>query len=114
MFCHIVAIVFFAWSPVVSKLSLTFSVAEPMVFHVHRFQFLDGVAVDNNKCSGVFHLHWCLRLGMTHEFGSVVDGDGLSAVYVESSHFSLCCRGHDRLDSLCNVRMAPLFGGLAV
>ncbi len=32
--------VFFAWGPVVSKMATTFSVAEPMVFHVHCFQFL--------------------------------------------------------------------------
>ncbi len=102
MFCHVVAIVFFAWGPVVSKLSLTFSVAEPMVFHGHCFQLLDEVVVDNTKCSGVVHLHWCWRLGMTHEVKSMVGGDGLSAVYVESSHLSLCHQGHDRLDYLCN------------
>ena len=44
MFCHVVAVVLFAWGPVVSKLSLTFSVAEPMVSHVHCFQFLDNPA----------------------------------------------------------------------
>jgi hypothetical protein len=102
MFCHIVAVIFFAWGTLVSKLSLTFSVAEPMVFHVHCFQFLDDVLVDNTKCSGVVHLHCCQRLGMTHEFESMAGRDGLSAVYVESAHLSLCCQGHDRLDYLCN------------
>jgi hypothetical protein len=58
MLCHIVAIDFFAWGSVVSKLSSTFSVAEPMVFHFHCFQFLDDVVVDNAKCSGVVRLHW--------------------------------------------------------
>ena len=91
MFCHIVALVFFAWGPVVSKLATTFSVAEPMVFHVHCFQFFDEVVVDDTKCSGVVCLHWCQRLGMTHEFKSMASRDGLSAVYVESSHLSLCC-----------------------
>jgi hypothetical protein len=56
MLCHKVAVVFFAWGPVVLKLSSTFSVAEPMVFHVHCFQFLDEVVVDNTKCSGVVSL----------------------------------------------------------
>ncbi len=49
MFCHVVAIVFFAWGPVVSKLAWTFSVAEPMIFHVDCFQFFDDVVVDNAK-----------------------------------------------------------------
>ncbi len=50
---------------------------------------------------------------MIHEFKSMASGDGLSAVCVESYHLGLCPRGHDRFDYLCNVRMAPLFGGLA-
>ncbi len=37
---------FFAGGPVVSILTLPFSVAEPMVFHVHCFQFFDDVVVD--------------------------------------------------------------------
>ncbi len=64
MFFHIVG-------PVVSKLASTFSVMEPMVFHVHCFQFLDDNFVDNTKCSGVVRLHWCQRLGMAHEFKSM-------------------------------------------
>ncbi len=102
MFCHIVAVVFFAWGPVVSKSSLTFPVAEPMVFHAHCFQFLDDVVIDNTKCSGVVCLHWCWRLGMAHEFKGMAGGDGLYAVDVESPHLSLCCQGHDCLDNLCN------------
>ncbi len=39
---------------------------------------------------------------MAHEFKSMADGDGLSEVYVESPHISLCCQGHNRLDNLCN------------
>ncbi len=100
MFCHVVAIVFFAWGPVVSKLATTFFVAEPTVFHDHCFQFFDDIVVDDAKCSGVACLHWCQRLGMTHEFESIASGDGLSAVYVESSHLGLCHPGHDRLDYL--------------
>jgi hypothetical protein len=91
MFCHIVAIVFFAWGPVVLILSLTFSVTEPMVFHVHCFNFFDDIVVDNAKCSGVVNSNWCQRLGMTHEFESMASRNGLSAIYVESSHLSLCC-----------------------
>ncbi len=53
MFFHVVAVVFFACGPVVSKLAATFSVTEPMVFHVHYFQFFDDVVADNAKCSGV-------------------------------------------------------------
>ncbi len=68
-------VVLFAWGPVVSKLSSTFSVVEPMVLHVHSFQFLDNIVVDNAKCSGVARLHWGWRLGMANEFGSEV-GDG--------------------------------------
>ncbi len=68
MFCHVVAVVLFAWGPVVFKLSLVFSVTEPMVFHVHCFQFLDNIVVDNAECSGVVPLHWGPRLGMAHEF----------------------------------------------
>jgi hypothetical protein len=58
MHCHVLAVVFFAWGPVVSELSLNFSVAKPMVFHVHCFQYLDDFVVDNAKYSGVVHLHW--------------------------------------------------------
>ncbi len=90
IFCHIVTLVFFAWGPVVSKLALAFSVAEPMVFHVYCFQFFDDIVVDGAKCSGVVYLHWCWSLGMTHEFKSMASKDGFSAVYVESSHLSLC------------------------
>ncbi len=100
MVCHVVAIVFFARGPVLSKLSSTFSVAEQMVSHVHCFQFLDDVVVDDAKCSGVVHLHWGRRLGMAHKFEGMVGGDGFSAVDVESPHLSLCRQGHDRLDNL--------------
>ncbi len=41
MLCHVVAVDLFAWGTVVSKLSLTFSVAKPIVFHVYGFLFLD-------------------------------------------------------------------------
>jgi hypothetical protein len=102
MFCHIVAIVLFVWGLVVSKLSSTFSVAEPMVFHVHCFQLLDNIVVDNTKCSGVVCLHWGQRLGMAHEFEGMVGGNGFSAADVECPHLSLCCQEHDRLDNLCN------------
>ncbi len=59
MFCHFSHHFFFAWGPVavVSKLSSTLSVAEPMIFHVHYFQFLDDAVVDNAKCCGVVRLH---------------------------------------------------------
>jgi hypothetical protein len=40
MFCHVVAVVFFAWGPVGSKLASIFFVVEPMVFQVRCFQFL--------------------------------------------------------------------------
>ncbi len=46
------SVVFFTWGPVVLKLASTLSVTEPMVFHVHFFQFFDAVVVDNTKCSG--------------------------------------------------------------
>ncbi len=91
MCCHVVAVVLFVWGPVVSKFSLTFFVVEPMVFHVHCFQFLDNIVVDDAKCSGVVHLHWGWRLGMAHEFEGMAGGDGFSAVDVESPHLSLCC-----------------------
>jgi hypothetical protein len=100
MFCPVVAIVFFAWGPVVSKLSSTFSVVEPMVLHVHCFQFLDDIVVGDAECSGVVRLHWCQRLGMAHEFKGMAGKDGLSAVDVESFHLSLCCQGHDHLESV--------------
>jgi hypothetical protein len=58
IFCRVVAVVLFAWGPVVSKLSLTLSAVEQMVRHVHCFQFFDNIVVDNAKCSGVVHLHW--------------------------------------------------------
>ncbi len=102
MLCYVVTIVLFAWGPVVSKLSLAFSVTGPMVFHVNFFQFLDNVVVDNAKCSGVVHLHWGRRLEMAHEFEGMVRGDGFSAVDVESPHLSLCRQGHVRLDNRCN------------
>ncbi len=102
MFCHVVAVVLFACGPVVLKLSSTFSVAEPMVFHVHCFQFLDNVVVEEAECSGVVRLHWGWRLGMAHEFEGMAGKNGFSAVDVESPHLSLCCRGHDRLDNLCD------------
>ncbi len=68
MVCYVVATVLFAWGPVVSKLSSTFSVVEPMVFHVHCFQFLDNIVIDNAKCSDVVCLHWGWSLRMAHEF----------------------------------------------
>ncbi len=102
MFCHVVAIVLFARDPVVSKLSLTFSVTEPMVLHVHCFRFLDNIVVDNAKCSGVVHLHWGQRLEMAHEFKGMAGRDFLSAIDVESPHLGLGRQGRDRLDNLCN------------
>jgi hypothetical protein len=114
MFCHVVAVVLFTWGPVVSKLSLTFSVMEPMVFHVHCFQFLDNIVVDNAECSGVVCLHWGWKLGMAHEFEGMAGGNGFSAVDVESPHLSLYCRGHDCLDNLCDCDDGAMFGGLAV
>ncbi len=57
MLCHVVAAFLFVWGPVVSKLSSTFSVAEPMAFHVNCFQFYDNLVVDDAECSGVVRLH---------------------------------------------------------
>jgi hypothetical protein len=111
MFCHVFAVVLFAWGLAVSKLSLTFSVVEPMVFHVDCFQFLDNVVVDNAECSGVVRLHWGWSLGMAHEFKGMVGGYGFSAVDVESPHLSLCCQGHDRLDNLCNCEDGAIVWG---
>jgi hypothetical protein len=88
MLCHVVAVVLFAWDLVVLKLSSTFSVVEPMVFHFHCFQFLDNIVVDNAECSGVVCLHWGQRLGMAHEFKGMAGGDSFSAVDVESPHLS--------------------------
>jgi hypothetical protein len=102
MFCHVVAVVLFAWGPVVSKLSSTFTVVEQMVLHVHCFQFFDNIVVDNAKCSGVFRLYWGQRLGMVHEFEGVTGRNGLSAVDVDSPHLGRCCQGHDRLDNIWN------------
>jgi hypothetical protein len=62
----------------------------------------DDVVVDNTQCSGVVRLHWCRRLGMIHEFKSMASKDGLSGVYVESSHLGLRHQGHDRFDYLRN------------
>ncbi len=115
MFCHVVIVSLFAWGPVVLKLSSTFSVMEPMVFHVHCFQFLDNIVVDNAECSGVVCLHWGWRLGMAHKFKGMAGWDGLSAVDVESPHLSLCRHGHDRLDNLCNCEDGAIvwwFGGV--
>ncbi len=114
MLCHVVAVVIFAWGPVVRILSSTFSVAEPMVFYVHCFQFLDNIVVEDAKCSGVVGLHWGWRLGMAHEFKDMAGRDGFSAVDVESPHLGLCRQGHDHLDNLCDCEVVPLFGGLAV
>ncbi len=53
---------------------------------------------------------------MTHEFKSMASRDGFSAVYVESSHLSLCCQGHDCFDYLCNCEDGAIvwwFGGVA-
>ncbi len=100
MLCYVVAVVLFAWGPVVSKLSSAFSVMEPTVFYAHLFQFLDNVVVHDAKCSGVVRLHWGRRLGMAYEFKGMAGGDGFSAVDVENPHLSLCRRGHDRLDNL--------------
>ncbi len=53
-------------------------------------------------------MQWCClsalvsEVGDGHEFKGMVGRDGLSAVDVESPHLSLCRRGHDRLDNLCN------------
>ncbi len=116
MLCHIVAVVLFAWGSVVSKLSLTFFVTEPMVFHVHCFQFLDNIVVDVTKCSDVVHLHWGQRLGMAHEFECMAGGDGFSAVDVESPHLGFCCRGHDHLNNLCDCEDGTIvqwFGSVA-
>jgi hypothetical protein len=109
MLCHVVAVVFLAWGSVVLSLSSTFSVAKPMVFHVHCFQFLDEVVVDNAKCSGVVRLHWGWRLGMVHEFEGMAGGYGFSAINVESPHLSLCCHVHDCLDNLCNCEDGTIF-----
>jgi hypothetical protein len=102
MLCYVVAVVLFAGGPVVSKLSSTFSVAEPMVFHAHCFQFLHNVVVDNAECSSVVHLHWGWRLGIAHAFEGMAGRDSFSAVDVQSPHLSLCRQGHDRLDNLCD------------
>jgi hypothetical protein len=39
---------------------------------------------------------------MTHELKSMASRDSLSVVYLESSHLSLCHRGHERFDYLRN------------
>ncbi len=90
------------------KLSSTFSVTEPIVLHVHCFQFLDSTVVDIAECSGIVRLHWGQRLGMTHEFESMAGRNGFFTVDVESPHLSLCCQGHDHLDNLCDCEESTI------
>jgi hypothetical protein len=47
MFGGVVAFVFAAWCLIVSELFLTDSVLKPVVLHVHGFQFLHDVVVNN-------------------------------------------------------------------
>ena len=102
MFGHVVSIVFFARGPVMANMAVTFSVAEPMVFHVHCFEFLDIFFVDNAKRSGAVRLLRCRRLRIYHEFKGVSCRDSFAAVDLECADFGFSRRGHDRLVDLGN------------
>jgi hypothetical protein len=85
MFCHIVAVVLFAWGPVVLKLSSTFSVAEPMVLHVHCFQFLDG---PEGRPNNLPQPAWRLAELFFRSDMSWSRADLCANSYVISTHFS--------------------------
>ncbi len=59
MFSGIVAVVGFAKGPIVAKLVLIQLASEPVVFHVHCFQFFHGGVVHQAQGSSVVGLHWC-------------------------------------------------------
>ena len=58
VFSGIVSVVGFAGGPIVAKLALIQSASEPVVFHVHCFQFFHDIVVHHAQGS-VVGLHWC-------------------------------------------------------
>jgi hypothetical protein len=57
-FSGIVSVVGFSGGPIVAKLALIQLVLEPVVLHVHCFQFHD-IVVHHTQGSSVVGLHWC-------------------------------------------------------
>ncbi len=59
MLSDVVAIVIMSGGPVVSKLFLANSIAKPVVFHVHGFEFFHNIIVHYAEGGGVIRLDWC-------------------------------------------------------
>ena len=71
VFGDIVTFVITSWCPIVAKLLLRDSIAEPVVFHIHGLEFFHDVVVDYSERHGVVCLHRCGKLGVAQEFECV-------------------------------------------
>ena len=83
VFCPVVSIIEFAWTPINSELFLAFLVAKPMETHVHCLCAFGGdFAVDNTVRHCIVSLQWCGGLWMTHFFEDDSNIDNLSCTDV--------------------------------
>ncbi len=64
VFGDVITFVVASWCPIVAILFLDYSIAEPVIFHIHGLEFFHDVVVDNSERRGVVCLHRCGRLGV--------------------------------------------------
>ena len=92
VFGDIVTFVVASWCPIVAKLLLSYSTAEPVVFHIHGLEFFHNIVVDYSERRGVVSLHRCGGLGVAQEFECVSCWDGFMAIDVQCSYLGFSYR----------------------
>ena len=101
IFCAIIGNIVGTRVPKEPELTLSFTVAEPVILHLHGFGFaLDDGVSSNNNCSGVIIMDSIFWLRPTHIDKVLTKLDHGFGAYEEASNFGFGSRGHDKIDYL--------------
>ena len=112
VFGVVIGIVEFSWAPIDAKLFLAFAVSQLVETHVHCFgAFWHHFSVDDAICHRVVGLQGGGRLLVSHLFQYDAHIHGLPGHYVKRRQFSLCGRGHDMSNDVCNVEDSAIVRG---
>ena len=99
IFCAIIGKIVGTRRPKEPELTLSFTVAEPVILHLHGFGFaLDDGVSSNNNCSGVIIIDSIFGLRPTHIYKVLTKLDHGFGAYEEAINFGFGSRGHNKLD----------------
>ena len=108
---HVVAFIVWARHPIVTKLKMLDSIAQPMETHFRGFRAARGDGVDDHaKCRRVVGLDGRQGLGVAHLDEIMTGWDLFAEINVEGAEIGLGGGGHDGFDDLGNGEDGAVVG----